>query len=76
MQFDWRRVVMKEYRAGFDWFSATALVVLLRLWQASLLDDEQELTTVMVLVIGVRFALWFASRQMNKRTPPPARAGA
>ena len=31
MQFDWRRVVMKEYRAGFDWFSATAVVVLLRL---------------------------------------------
>jgi protein-S-isoprenylcysteine O-methyltransferase Ste14 len=58
MQFDWRRVVMKEYRAGFDWFSATALVVLLRLWQASLLDDDQVLTTVMVLVIVVPGALW------------------
>jgi protein-S-isoprenylcysteine O-methyltransferase Ste14 len=76
MQFDWRRVVMKEYRAGFDWFSATAIVVLLRLWQAGLLDDDQVLTTVMVLVIAVRMALWYASRQMNKRTPPPAPAGA
>lgn len=75
MQFDWRRVVMKEYRAGFDWFSATAVVVLIRLGQASLLDDNQILTAVMVLVIAARFVLWFASRQMNKRTPP-ATAGA
>jgi protein-S-isoprenylcysteine O-methyltransferase Ste14 len=75
MHFDWRRVVMKEYRAGFDWFSATAVVVLIRLAQASLLDDDQILTALMVLVIAVRLALWFASRQMNKRTPP-ATAGA
>jgi protein-S-isoprenylcysteine O-methyltransferase Ste14 len=75
MQFDWRRVVMKEYRAGFDWFSATAVVILIRLGQASLLDDYQILTAVMVLVIAARFILWFASRQMNKRTPT-ATAGA
>lgn len=75
MQFDWRRVVMKEYRAGFDWFSATAVVILIRLGQASLLDDYQILTALMVLVIAARFILWFASRQMNKRTPP-ATAGA
>jgi len=75
MQFDWRRVVMKEYRAGFDWFSATAVVVLIRLGQASMLDDYQILTAVMVLVIAARFVLWFASRQMNKRTPA-ATAGA
>jgi protein-S-isoprenylcysteine O-methyltransferase Ste14 len=75
MHFDWRRVVMKEYRAGFDWFSATAVVILIRLGQASLLDDYQILTALMVLVIAARFVLWFASRQMNKRTPP-ATAGA
>jgi hypothetical protein len=75
MQFDWRRVVMKEYRAGFDWFSATAVVVLLNLWRADLLDDAQGLTALMTLVIAVRVVLWFASRQMNKRTPP-ATAGA
>ena len=28
MEFQWRRVVQKEYAAGFDWFSATAVVVL------------------------------------------------
>jgi protein-S-isoprenylcysteine O-methyltransferase Ste14 len=76
MQFDWRRVVMKEYRAGFDWFSATALVVLVNLYRSGLLDDDQGLTALMVLIIVVRVVLWFASRQMNKRTPPPAPAGA
>jgi protein-S-isoprenylcysteine O-methyltransferase Ste14 len=75
MQFDWRRVVIKEYRAGFDWFSATAMIVLIRLGQESRVDDYQMLTAVMVLVIAARFVLWFASRQLNKRTPP-ATAGA
>jgi protein-S-isoprenylcysteine O-methyltransferase Ste14 len=75
MQFDWRRVVMKEYRAGFDWFSATALVVLVNLYRADRLDDDQVLTAVMVLVIAARFVLWFASRQMNKRTPPAPAQG-
>jgi protein-S-isoprenylcysteine O-methyltransferase Ste14 len=76
MQFDWRRVVMKEYRAGFDWFSATALVVLVNLYRSGLLDDDEGLTALMVLIIVARVVLWFASRQMNKRTPPPAPAGA
>lgn len=75
MEFDWRRVVMKEYRAGFDWFSATALVVLVNLYRARELDDDSALTSLMVLVIIVRIALWWASRQMNKPTPPAA-AGA
>ena len=68
-QFDWRRVVIKEYRAGFDWFSATAVVVLLRLFQSDQLDEESVLTTLMVLVIATRLVLWVASRQMNSRTP-------
>jgi protein-S-isoprenylcysteine O-methyltransferase Ste14 len=74
MQFDWRRVVMKEYRAGFDWFSATAVVVLLKLFQSSLLDDDPGLTTLMVLVIAMRCVLWMASRQMNRTPPAPAGA--
>jgi len=74
MQFDWRRVVQKEYAAGFDWFSATALIVLLNLWRVSGFDDHPVLTTVMVLAIAARFVLWFAARHMNRRTPP-AHAG-
>ncbi|HEV7716975.1 MAG TPA: isoprenylcysteine carboxylmethyltransferase family protein [Steroidobacteraceae bacterium] len=75
MQFEWRRVVMKEYAATFDWFSATALVVLLNLWRGAAFEAHPVLTSVMILVIAVRFALWLAARQMNKRSPPaPASA--
>jgi len=72
MQFEWRRVVMKEYAATFDWFSATAVVVLVNLWRAGTLDDDEGLTAAMALVILVRFALWLAARHMNKGTQPAA----
>ena len=74
MEFQWRRVVRKEYAAGFDWFSATALVVLINLWRSDLLDDRVVLTALMALVIGVRVVLFLAARQMNKA--PTAAAGA
>jgi protein-S-isoprenylcysteine O-methyltransferase Ste14 len=66
MQFDWRRVVAKEYAATFDWFSAVAVVVLLNLWRGDVLDDHEGLTAAMVAVIVVRLVLWLAARQMNR----------
>ena len=75
MEFQWRRVVRKEYAAGFDWFSATALVVLINLSGTDLLDDHVVLTALMALVITVRVVLFLAARQMNKSTPA-APAGA
>ena len=69
MHFDWRRVIAKEYRATFDWFSATALVVLVNLWRSDGFDDHATLTAVMVAVIAARFVLWLAARQMNKGSP-------
>jgi protein-S-isoprenylcysteine O-methyltransferase Ste14 len=72
MQFDWRRVIAKEYAATFDWFSAVAVVVLLNLWRANALDDAQGLTAAMVFVIAVRFFLWFAARQLNKASAAAA----
>ena len=66
MQFEWRRVVAKEYAAMFDWFSAVAVVVLVKLGVDGLLDDHQGLTAAMVIVIAIRFLLWFAARQINR----------
>jgi protein-S-isoprenylcysteine O-methyltransferase Ste14 len=66
MQFEWRRVVAKEYAATFDWFSAVAVVVLVKLGRDGLLDDHEGLTGLMVAVVLVRFALWFAARQINR----------
>ena len=68
MSFEWRRVVAKEYAATFDWFSAVAVVVLVKLGHDGLLDDHEELTGVMVAVVLVRFVLWFAARQINRTT--------
>ena len=72
MQFEWRRVVSKEYAATFDWFSAVAVVVLVKLGVDGLLDDHQGLTAAMVIVIAIRFLLWFAARQINRASATAA----
>jgi hypothetical protein len=59
-------VVAKEYAATFDWFSAVAVVVLVKLAYDGLLDDHEALTGLMVAVVLVRFVLWFAARQINR----------
>jgi protein-S-isoprenylcysteine O-methyltransferase Ste14 len=66
MHFEWRRVVAKEYAATFDWFSAVAVVVLVKLGIDFRMDDHPGLTTLMVAVIVARFVLWFAARQINR----------
>ena len=66
MRFQWRRVVAKEYAATFDWFSAVAVVVLVKLAYDGLLDDHEGLTALMLAVVLVRFVLWFAARQINR----------
>ena len=66
MSFDWRRVVAKEYAATFDWFSAVAVMVLIKLGRDGLLDNHQGLTGLMVAVVLIRFALWFTARQINR----------
>jgi protein-S-isoprenylcysteine O-methyltransferase Ste14 len=75
MNFEWRRVVAKEYAATFDWFSAVAVVVLVKLGHDGLLDDHEALTAAMVGVVLVRFVLWFAARQINRAAATaPAKA--
>jgi protein-S-isoprenylcysteine O-methyltransferase Ste14 len=72
MQFEWRRVVAKEYAATFDWFSAVAVVVLFKLWRADGLQNHEALAAVMVVVIAARFVLWFAARQLNRNASAAA----
>jgi protein-S-isoprenylcysteine O-methyltransferase Ste14 len=72
MHFEWRRVVATEYAATFDWFSAVALVVLVKLGVADLLDDHEGLTALMVVVIVARVILWYAARQLNKASAAAA----
>jgi protein-S-isoprenylcysteine O-methyltransferase Ste14 len=66
MQFQWRRVILKEYATSFDWLSATALVVLVNLWRTGTLAGHPWLTGVLITVILMRIALSFLSRRMQR----------
>jgi protein-S-isoprenylcysteine O-methyltransferase Ste14 len=72
MHFEWRRVVAKEYAATFDWFSAVAVVVLAKLAYDGLLDDHEGLTALMLVVVLIRFVLWFAARHINRASASAA----
>jgi len=72
MQFDWRRVILKEYATSFDWLSATALVVLINLWRAELLTGHRWLVAAAGALIAVRLALSVRSRQMQQQAPTPS----
>lgn len=74
MQFQWRRVILKEYATSFDWLSATALVVLVNLWRAGTLTGHPWLAGVLITVILMRIALSFLSRRMQQASPPASGA--
>lgn len=67
MQFEWRRVVLKEYATSFDWMSATALVVLVNLWRAEALVAHRLLGTVATVIIAARLVLSFRSRRLQQQ---------
>ena len=68
MQFEWRRVILKEYATSFDWLSATALVVLVNLWRDHTLAAHPLLAGLVAGVILARIALSFLSRRMQEQT--------
>lgn len=67
MQFEWQRVILKEYATSFDWLSATALVVLINLWRDHALGARPLLAGLMAAVILVRLALSLLSRRMQQQ---------
>jgi protein-S-isoprenylcysteine O-methyltransferase Ste14 len=67
MEFQWRRVLLKEYLKPFDWLSAIALMIVVNLLRAHTFDDHPGLVTLMLLVIIVRVLLSFVARSMQKQ---------
>jgi hypothetical protein len=67
MRFDWRRVLMQEYAKPFDWVAAIALVVLVNLWRADLVDVHRVLAAVLLVIIVARLALWMIA--LHLKTP-------
>ncbi len=66
MQFDWRRVLQKEYAAPFDWLSATAVIVALNLWRAGELAKNPGIVAVMLLIVLGRLIAWRRARAMHR----------
>jgi hypothetical protein len=67
MQFDWRRVLVKELTKPVDWLAATALVVILSLWRAGELAAQAGVVNVMLVFIAARLAVWVAARGEQRR---------
>lgn len=70
--FNWPRVVEKEYMEPVDWLSATAIVSLIALWSANLLDDEAELVVLAFTIIVARLFLWLLRKRRLKAAALPA----
>jgi protein-S-isoprenylcysteine O-methyltransferase Ste14 len=71
MQFDWRRVLTKEYAAPVDWLSATAIVALINIWRADQIDDHRGVAAVMLLIILGRLIAWLSVRAKQPRAATP-----
>jgi protein-S-isoprenylcysteine O-methyltransferase Ste14 len=69
VQFNWGRVVDKEYMAPVDWLSATAIVSLVSLWRTGQLVGHPELIVLMVAIVVFRLALWTQRRRRLRKAP-------
>lgn len=71
MQFDWRRVLAKEYAAPVDWLSATAIVAVINIWRAGEVDDHRGVVALMLLIILGRLIAWRSTRATRHRSATP-----
>jgi protein-S-isoprenylcysteine O-methyltransferase Ste14 len=69
MQFDGRRVLVKEYAKPFDWLAAIALIALVNLWRANQLGEQQWLLALMLAVICARLGAWLMARRIASPLP-------
>lgn len=67
IQFDWSRVLAKEYQTPFDWLSAIAVIVMLNMWRAGQIQAHGTLTAILPLLICARLAAWLAGRAITRR---------
>ena len=72
VHFNWRRVLLQEYAKPFDWVGAIAVMVLVNLWRADLLEAQRALVTLLVTISIARLALWMVARQLKSGVPDPA----
>lgn len=61
--FNWGRVVDKEFMKPVDWTSATALVSLVALWRAGQLRECPLLLALIAVLVLARLVLWTVQRR-------------
>jgi protein-S-isoprenylcysteine O-methyltransferase Ste14 len=67
MQFNWTRVLAKEYFTPFDYLAAVSIVILVNLWGRGLVDDSPNLFAAMCAVVAIRLILYFFGSRLKKR---------
>ncbi|MFM1885983.1 MAG: hypothetical protein RL026_1140 [Pseudomonadota bacterium] len=71
MQFNWGRVVDKEFMKPVDWTSATALIVLVSLYRAGQPWSPVWLVAVCGLIILARLVFWMQQRARKAHAAAP-----
>lgn len=66
MQFNWRRVLEKEYASPFDWMAAIAVIIILNIWRTGRLEDHSGLVVLMALIVLARLVVWAKARGVRQ----------
>jgi protein-S-isoprenylcysteine O-methyltransferase Ste14 len=75
MQFDWRRVLEKEYSAPIDWLSAAAIIVVVNIWRAGEVAIHPGVVAVMSLIVLGRLIAWWRARAMRRSATTDGASG-
>lgn len=67
MDFNWRRVIAKEYGTPWGWICVICLLTLYNLWLAGALAERARLEQALVATMVVATLLWAVARTLKKR---------
>jgi hypothetical protein len=67
MQFNWTRVLAKEYFTPFDYLAAVCIVIAGNLWTRDLIDVHPNLFGLMVAMVALRLVLWTIGSRLKKK---------
>ncbi|MFO0336005.1 MAG: methyltransferase family protein [Pseudomonadota bacterium] len=70
MEFNWRRVVIKEFYAPLGWLSGLAIIVALNEWRDGPQPEDPAVYTVVAAIVAWSLALTVASRKLGGGVDP------
>lgn len=66
MDFNWSRVIVKEYGTPFGWITGICVIGAVHLWRAGRLNGEDPAARTLLIVWLVMLALWATARVLKK----------